>query len=168
MQAYDTAQDAYTKTLALQKDIQDSLKEYKTALENMNTRVSAIEVKYYYEGKKVKVSDIPDSIKDNLVGTFINVLYPASTATITLNNIKVIEEEGTGNIIGGDYFQVFYISEDINRILVRGSSGISNNDTDYTLKSNGNNTILTLQSDLIDAGAQIYVTGFKRGGVTNG
>lgn len=167
MQAYDTAQEAYTKTLALQKGIQDSLKEYETALENMDTRVSTIEGKYYYEGKTVKVSDVPDSIKDNLVGTFINALYPASTATVTLNNIKTVTDS-SGNVTDGDYFQVFYVSEDINRILVRGSSGISNNDTDYTLKSNGNNTILTLQSDLIDAGAQIYVTGFKRGGVTNG
>ena len=167
MQAYNTAQEAYTSTLALQNDIQDSLEDYETALENMDTRVTAIEQSYYGVGDTIGFGDIPSAVKDNLVGSFINVLCPASTANITLNNIKIVKDT-SGNVTGGDYFQVFYISDSINRVLVRGGTGIQNNDTDYTLSPSGNNTILTLQSDLIDAGAQIYVMGFKRGGITNG
>lgn len=160
-EAYDNALEAITKVEEMNEyitnvfnDINNEFNNIKKIIGDINTEIVNI---------KNELTKI-DNIRSNVVGMPIDRLISAATSTITLNNIK-IEKNEEGTIIGGDIFQIYYISPGNERILVREGIGKDSQIVDYWLESStdGKSTVVQIASDLVSRDAYLYVVGFKRG-----
>lgn len=144
------ADDANTGVAQLRTSMANLNKNITTQLGNIINRLSVVETKSKEIDQCVKKTDVigdaqvPQSIKDKLVGSMINQTFSA-TSPIMLTNTKMV-----------DYFSVNYISPNVNRALIRG--------TEYTPVVTGNDIRIDLAPSLKLTGANVYIIGFKTGG----
>ena len=161
--AYENAIDAVNKVNTLNEYVTEKVNEIYEKITQINETLKILDKCYKY-GDAIPLEALPAEIKDNVIGMPIDRYVSAATPNITLEGIK-IKKDKDGVIVGGDIFQVYYMSKDENRILVRKGIGRAEDEYDYTLNSSndGKSTIMRIVDDLIDSSAHLYIVGFKRG-----
>lgn len=161
IQAYEKAMQAFEDVENINLWVRQEVENIGATISNIETKLKKIEL-CYKRGETIAWEDMPDKVKVNMVGLPIHEFKSAVTPNLS---IKVrIEKDEDGFVTGGDVFQVYYISPDLNRILVREAPDIPGALIDYWIESTGENTsTITLRDDLISSEAYIYITGFHRG-----
>ena len=164
MQAYEKAISAFEDVQNINLYVHEQMEEISNTISNIKNEIRKIDL-CYKKGDTISWDDMPKQVKDNMVGSPIDIIKTAVTTTLPLDGVR-IEKDLDGAIIGGDIFQVYYVSPDMNRLLVREGIDKPNEIVDYWIEStvDGRGSILTLRDDLISSdNAYIYVTGFHRG-----
>ena len=146
----DAAKDAVRQCQILRADLTDTNGNIRQRFNEVQMHVDGIEGKlsilnqFIRKTDKIELSNLPKEIMSKLIGTSISITSPAD-ALITLQGCTK-----------QDYLQVFYISDNMNRILIK--------DKEYSLQTDGSNLKLSLSPQLVSVAAHLYVTGFKIGG----
>ena len=159
MAAWEKAQAAYTLAKTVQENVETWIADIQVDISDIKSRLVQLETSVYKHGDEIAFEDLPVSVRNNLVGTPINVYgIPTKSRTeggaIRVTNVR-IEKDSRGNVIGGDVFQVFYISPTVNRILIR--------PTEYDVEQSGDDILISLDAALQSSEATLYVVGFRRG-----
>ena len=163
LQAYEQAIQAFEEVQNINVYVHEEIESFQTEIGNIKEQVKKID-SCYKRGETIDWKDMPKDVKDNMVGTLINISKTAVTPNLVIDGVRTEKDAMTGEITGGDIFQVYYISPDMNRVLVREGQYVSADIVDYWVESAGENKIeITLRDDLVSSDAYIYVTGFKRG-----
>lgn len=160
-QALSKAVTALNTVTELQGNIFNILDDIRNEISIVKAEVEHRE-QYYVKGNTIDYADIPLQVKSALMGTPINQIKPAVSLNVVFDHITVIKDQN-GVIIGGDIFDIFYVTSDISRILVKEGTNRNIQDIDYWITPNDNFITITLKDDLINADAVLYLTGFKRG-----
>lgn len=146
----NSAKEAVDQCATLRADLTDTNGNIRTRFNDVQTSVDAINGKldvlnqFIKKTDKIDRSNLPADIIQKLFGHPIAVTIPAE-AMSTIENVTL-----------NDFIQVFYVSDSINRILIK--------DKEYILQADGPNLKLSLSDALISSVASLYVTGFKIGG----
>lgn len=98
---------------------------------------------YYEKTEQIEVSSLPEVSKEGTKRSLINIKASAG-------GVVTVEDASTD-----DYIAVHYISERMNRILIRNE--------DYAVHSSGGNLTVVLSSNLNDSAATVYVSGIRFG-----
>lgn len=160
-QAFNKAVVALNTATELQGNIFDILDDIRNEILIVKAEVAQRE-QYYVKGNTIDYTDIPLQVKSALMGVPINQVKPAVSLNVVFDHITVIKDQN-GVITGGDIFDIFYVTSDISRILVKEGTNRNIQDIDYWITPNDNSITITLRDDLISADAVLYLTGFKRG-----
>ena len=163
LSAYEKAEEALSDVITFQTNISDTLLQMSSDISRMNSNINLISDTYYYHGEEISWSDTATRTRDNTVGRPIDIMKNANVSIMNIPDLTIVKDSSTQVITGGDIFQIYYMSPDENRMLVREGNNRDEMDIDYWLQDNGSGTRLTLNDDLVSADAKIYITGFKRG-----
>lgn len=146
----DAAKDAVQQCKMLRVDLTGTNGNMRQRFNEVQMHVDGIEGRlnilneFIRKTDKIELSNLPQTIMDKLFGRQISLSAPAD-ALITLDGCSI-----------NDYLQVYYISENMNRILMK--------DREYSLQSDGDTLKLSLSPQLVSVAATLYITGFKIGG----
>ena len=145
----NTAKDAQKRVGVLENDfdvLNSNLSGRIISLEEKINRVDA-KIDYTPYMKKtdyIQESNLADELRSKLIKEEINQYLNTGKDELLLKDCLI-----------SDYIIVNYISENMNRILIK--------DLEYELIQDDNNIEIVLSPELIDNEAYIYVTGFKKG-----
>ena len=146
----NASKEAVNQCAALRADLTNTNGSIRTRFNDVQTSVDAINGKldvlnqFIKKTDKIDRANLPADIIQKLFGHAINLTVPAEAMT-TIENVTL-----------NDFLQVYYVSDDTNRILVK--------DKEYILQEDGPNLKLSLSDALISSVASLYVTGIKIGG----
>lgn len=167
----DTALENANKALATVTDIEENVNAQLDAMREsisiMQTELKKIEL-CYKRGETIAWEDLPEKVKDNMVGAPLHVMKQVISSQLTFNGVRVeyeLDNNGDKKLTGGDVFELYYITPDVNRILVREGQVPETSLIDYWYErtDDGTSVDIELRDDLVDSSAYIYLVGFKRG-----
>jgi hypothetical protein len=142
-------EEALKECKLLRQDLTQTNADFSNQFDGLCTEIDDIKAgisntgDFLHKNDVLTAANLNDDIRKRLIGSRIEELMP-TTAIVAIKNC-------TPN----DFFQVHYVSETVNRILIR--------DTEYAAQTEGINMLISLQANLISKGASIYVTGFRLG-----
>lgn len=146
----DKADDALSQCAQLRTDLTTFNTTVVSQFAALNGQISTVEAKVATLNNFVKKTDqlvidnMPAEIRDNARSGAINDVKP-TTGDITVDGVKET-----------DMLFVFYVSADMNRVLMRGA--------EYEISANGATGVrISLHPDLVSSGANLYITGIKFG-----
>lgn len=163
LDAQDKAIQALQTVTEIEENIATTLAGIESEIALLKTAIRGID-NCYKRGDKIQWSDIPDRVKDNMIGAPIDRFISAASPNVIVNGIR-IEKDDSGIITGGDIFDIHYVSADTNRILVREGVSRPESFVDYWIESttDGKSVSIELAPNLVSSEAYLYITGFKRG-----
>ena len=160
--AFDRATSALNNVSDMQSNLISTLNDVRNEISIIKAEAANVS-KCYTRGETVSYSDIPTQVKNALAGLPVNIVKPANAVRIVFNGVKVIKD-ADGVIIGGDIFDIHYVTPDFSRILIMEGKNRDVQDIDYWVEYQGSDiTVIILRDDLISSDAILYMTGFKRG-----
>ena len=167
-----TALENANKALAAVTDIEENvnakLDAMRDSLAIIQQEIKKIDL-CYKRGETIAWKDMPKDVKDNMIGQPLHQVKALTTSFLTFEGIRVeTGEDAEGNkiITGGDIFELYYVSPDLNRVLIGEGKIPDKSLVDYDYNSSADGTDLEieiLREDLVGNGAYVYLSGFKRG-----
>ena len=145
----EKANKANIDILQLRSDIKNLNENVGIQVENIRKRIDTMEKafgnpeQYLTKTSMISKNAIPDDVTSRLMGDKINQTFSAKMP-IVLENTKLL-----------DMFFVYYISANMNRMLIQG--------TEYTPVAVGKDIRIDLQPGLKITGASVYISGIKMG-----
>ena len=144
------ADNALSQCAQLRKDLTVFNSTVVTQFTALNNQVTAVENKvsglnnFVKKTDQLVINNMPAGIRAGVRTGGINEIR-MTTGDITIDGVKET-----------DMLFVFYVSADMNRVLMR--------DSEYDVSANGTTGIrISLHPDLVSSGATLYITGMKFG-----
>ena len=160
--AFEKADSAFETVSELQVNITDTLAEMRSDISIMKKEVAEIK-NCYKKGSKISIVDMPDELIASVIGVPIDIVKPANSIRITFEGVSIMKDQD-GIIVGGDIFNIYYVTPDSTRILVKEGKERDISTVDYWIERQSANVIsVTLRDDLVTSDAYLYMVGFKRG-----
>lgn len=160
--AFNIANKAFDTVTNSQRNIEAVLADIRNEISIVKAETASIS-NCYKKGEIVQYADIPLEVKNNMTGNIIDIIKPANTMVVTFGNVTV-KKNSDGIITGGDIFNIYYVTPETSRILVREGTDRDVQDIDFWITGIADNSItITLRDDLVAPDSLLYMTGFKRG-----
>ena len=159
--AFDIANNALETASNLQNNISDIMADIKNEISIIKAEAAKVS-QCYVKGEMISFADTAQEVKDNLIGLPINIVKPAISIEIVLDEISVKKDED-GIIVGGDIFDIHYVTSEFSRILIKEGKNRDSQDIDYWIEEQDDSVKIVLRDDLVADDALLYITGFKRG-----
>lgn len=157
------ANQAISDMSTLQTNLIDTISDFRNSIETFTDNSKQI-ADCYKKGTQISITDMPVQVRQSIVGMPIDIVKPATAINILVEGLSIVKDESTGAITGGDIFNVYYVTPESTRILVKEGSNRDKQDIDYWVtRQTSNAVVITLQDRLIASDALLYIVGFKRG-----
>lgn len=150
----DKADDALSLCADLRTDLTNLNNNMVASFNTVNTSINNIRTDYGDPKQYMKTTDkltnaqVQDDIKDKLVGDNFQEVFAATAPIMNIPGIKPT-----------DFIIVNYISDTLNKTLIQGL------EYDVILASDGLSSNINLNPAYIITGANVYISGFKKGAV---
>lgn len=129
---------------AVNDNTSNALNEFRTVLQSFQNSLNAIPMQYVRKDNNIiSKNNLDDDMRSRVISSAISEAMPANM----IHPIAGAKDT--------DMINVFYISKDMNRILIK--------DSEYSMQNQSDGLHITLPAYLSVNNAQIYVTGFKLG-----
>lgn len=159
----ERANQAISDMDTLQTNLVDAMADLRDSMTTFSDQSRQI-ADCYKKGEQISVADMPVQVRQSIVGMPIDIVKPATSLNILVDGLSVIKDNATGAVTGGDIFNIYYVTPDSTRILVKEGNNRDKQDIDYWVtRQTDNSIVITLQDHLISSDALLYIVGFKRG-----